>query len=378
MSDIALTSIEKRVLQFVLTTELPSRLKLASSMSVSPQTLTRAVKTLIERGILSETAQRSGARGQPVRILSYRSGSLSVIGLVLTEHRVAVLIEDLGGTMIHAAERAGDFGLPELALTTAENLLGEALSKLPAGSVPVGLGVAAQGFFTDRGKRIVARGAPAAWAQTDLHARLSKAVDLPVSIQNDARAIAAGSIRQNMHKRYSHYFCVYLGSGIGGGAVVNGAIFDGSRGNAGEIGGLVADDASRPTLANFLSAAGIGAVREWRGFERLDPARRTFLLEWCASAAGVLSQLAQAILALLDIDAILIHSNIPREVVETIRTHLVVRPIGADLLNDPALLQLLHLPEILIVEESSLDRGACAVAVDTYLSMSPSYSRRPV
>lgn len=335
-------------------------------MGLSPQTLTRAVRPLIEDGILSERAIHNGRPGQPVRELAYREGRLAVLGLVLTQERISVTAEDLAGTQYFRKQVTGAVGTPARALPIASDLIAECRSALPGHSDLLGLGVAAQGFFLERGRRIVARGDPAGWLEVDLQARLRAMADLPIALQNDARAIAAGLVRMPVGRTYSHYFCLFLSTGVGGALVVDGQIHDGPHGNAGEIGALLPESRARPTISNFLAASELGAIEEWAGFEALPGERRTRLEAWCAEAGAQLSAPLQAVLALLDVEAVAVFSQIPREVVERICRGIRLLPIGADFAGIPK--TVLNQPEFVVYDDTSLERGACAVARSHFFS----------
>lgn len=354
------STIQKRVLKYALTTSAPSRLELSRVMGVSPQTLTRAVRPLIENEVLTEQVVHNGMRGQPIRALNYRDGRLGVLGLVLTQDRISVTAEDLTGARYFKRQVTGALGSPLRALPIASELISECRRHLPEQVEILGLGVAAQGFFLERGRRIIGRGDPTAWSEVDLNSHLRAATGLPVAIQNDARAIAAGSVRLPLGN-YSHYFCLFLSTGVGGALVVDGEIYDGPHGNAGEIGAMLPDGPARPTTLNFLAASGLERIEDWDRFDTLPPARRSGLEDWCVQAGVQLSGPLQAVLALLDVEAILIFSQIPREVIEVICKAVALVPIGANLAGVPAIA--LHRPDIVIHDDTSLDRGACAVAL---------------
>lgn len=70
---------------------------------------------------------------------------------------------------------------------------------------------------------------------------LGQALGLPVSIENDASAAALGEFRFGAGRGVRHLLHATLGTGIGGGLVINGRLYRGARGLAGEIGHMVID-----------------------------------------------------------------------------------------------------------------------------------------
>lgn len=67
----------------------------------------------------------------------------------------------------------------------------------------------------------------------DLFAELT---DLPVTAENDANCAALGELWRGAGRDYQHFVCITLGTGIGGGIVVEGDLWRGSHYRAGEFG----------------------------------------------------------------------------------------------------------------------------------------------
>ncbi len=65
---------------------------------------------------------------------------------------------------------------------------------------------------------------------------LSQNLNLPVAVENDVNLIALGEQFKGAGKGYDNFACVYVGTGIGGGLILNGRLFVGADGAAGELG----------------------------------------------------------------------------------------------------------------------------------------------
>jgi glucokinase len=74
------------------------------------------------------------------------------------------------------------------------------------------------------------------WNNLPLKAALEKALGLPVFIENDANAAALGEQWRGAGKGIGSMVLLTLGTGVGGGIVLNGRIWHGADGMAGEIG----------------------------------------------------------------------------------------------------------------------------------------------
>ncbi|KAF0249257.1 MAG: glucokinase, partial [bacterium] len=73
-------------------------------------------------------------------------------------------------------------------------------------------------------------------SKINIHHELVQAVSLPVIIDNDANAATYGEWRCGAALNLSNIIYIYLGTGIGGGLVLNGQLQHGARGFAGEFG----------------------------------------------------------------------------------------------------------------------------------------------
>ncbi len=157
---------------------------------------------------------------------------------------------DLGGTSIKMGicssngqiiceqEQATPQGHYENVLDAFQQMLHQLLAEAqlsPKDLVGVGVGVPAlldveQGFVYE----IVNLG----WKNVPLKTELEKRLGLPSYVDNDANTAALGEMWQGAGKGSRHLICITVGTGIGGGLVLNGDIYHGALGLAGEIGHL--------------------------------------------------------------------------------------------------------------------------------------------
>lgn len=128
----------------------------------------------------------------------------------------------------------------------------------------VGLGVPGPVFEKNIVKNCVNLG----WGRVAVGSTLSKLLnDIPVCVGNDANVAALGEMWLGGGKGYSNLVMVTLGTGVGGGVVVDGKILEGPSGCAGEIGHIQCVDAADVTgrcgcghkgcLEQIASATGI-------------------------------------------------------------------------------------------------------------------------
>lgn len=74
------------------------------------------------------------------------------------------------------------------------------------------------------------------WRDVDIKKYLAKHFDIPIFIDNDANAMAFGEFLFGAGKNFSDIICITLGTGIGGGIIINKKLFRGSRFAGAELG----------------------------------------------------------------------------------------------------------------------------------------------
>jgi len=115
----------------------------------------------------------------------------------------------------------------------------------------------------------------------DLAAGLRSRLDKPVVVSNDVNCGAAAEHRLGAGQGYSNMLAIFVGTGVGGGLVIDNRLLGGERGIAGEIGHVTVEPGGRPCgcggrghLETYAGRAGIDA--EMR--RRSDGGANGFLL----------------------------------------------------------------------------------------------------
>lgn len=227
---------------------------------------------------------------------------------------LAVGIE-IGGTKLQAGVGLRDGRLVTLVRRTVDparggagireqipSLLQEAISK--AGASPgdlVGLGVGFGGPVDTKRGRILLSHQIEGWSDFPLRDWLQKKVDVPVVLQNDAKTAAFAEATLGAGKGLKRVFYITVGSGVGGGLVVDGAPDVGQGLGAGEIGHTWVTDpeTGKPDkLEHVASGWSIGKRGSRRLGRELSGAEIAALAEkGDAAAKRVIEESAEALAA---------------------------------------------------------------------------------
>jgi glucokinase len=97
------------------------------------------------------------------------------------------------------------------------------------------VGVGAAGYI-DKARAVVLFAPNVAWRNEDLKGELEKRVELPVVIENDANAAAWGEFVYGAGHDVEDLLLVTVGTGVGGGLVLDGNVYRGANGVGAEIG----------------------------------------------------------------------------------------------------------------------------------------------
>jgi glucokinase len=114
--------------------------------------------------------------------------------------------------------------------------IAETVKELMAQHNVESVGVSAAGFVSSDRKTMLATPNIADWNDVDLDSELKSLIDLPIVIENDANAAAWGEAKFGAGRNQNHMMMLTVGTGIGGGIVVDGQLHRGAFGIAAEFG----------------------------------------------------------------------------------------------------------------------------------------------
>lgn len=166
-----------------------------------------------------------------------------VIGVDIGGTKVAAGLVDTNGMILRQVRKpmVADQG-PEAGLASVINAI-KALSEFSSGSNTQvrAIGICAPGPLDPKVGVIINPPNVRCWRNFPLAAELANLYRIPVSIDNDANAAALAEARWGAGRGYSNIFYATIGTGIGTGIVLDGRIYHGRTGAAGEGGHLSID-----------------------------------------------------------------------------------------------------------------------------------------
>jgi len=218
-----------------------SRAELGEAVHLSRAKLVDELERLTEMGLVETSgmaASRGGRRSAMVRLAS----SLRFLGIDIGATSVDVAVTDgelrvLGQVSESVDVRRG----PDSVLAVVLELVG----KLRAEGLAVdihGAGVGVPGPVSFRDGVPVAPPIMPGWDQFPVRTVLSQHLRCPVLLDNDVNIMALGEMHAGLARSVEDLLFVKVGTGVGCGIVVHGAVYRGASGSAGDIGHIRVDD----------------------------------------------------------------------------------------------------------------------------------------
>lgn len=207
---------------------------------------------------------------------------------------------DLGGTNLRAAAVDAGSGtvLQQLSTPTqaregheavmqrmAELILRLAGASELAGKAISGIGIGVPGVLDlERGEVLFLPNLPGTWPHVPLRDTISRLTGLPVALLNDVRAITYGEWRFGAGRGVDTVAVLAVGTGIGGGLVIDGKLHLGIGGTGGELGHMVIDfNGPRCGCGNYgcLEAFASGPAIAAMGMKAVSQGLTTRISELC-------------------------------------------------------------------------------------------------
>lgn len=239
-----------------VTWQLSARRQLSTTVrrrwdTTQQKSYTPVYRTLWQKDVRRTRTMSKYAFGVDVGGTTVKLGLFNDEGQVLDKWEIPT-VKDNGGEKV----------LPDIAASIKNKMQEKNITA--ADLVGVGIGapgaVNAEGFMVNGAVNI-------GWGSFDLAETLKKELDLPVTVKagNDANVAALGEMWQGGGKGYSNLVAVTLGTGVGGGIIIDGRILTGTNGAGGEIGHIHIEDAETETcgcknkgcLEQYASATGV-------------------------------------------------------------------------------------------------------------------------
>lgn len=157
------------------------------------------------------------------------------VGVDIGGTKIAAGVVGEGGEVLSRARTHSPATDPPEIVRTIGELVRGLVADLPDGAEVEAVGASAAGFV-DKQRSTLVFAPNLAWRDEPLRAHLERELQLPVVIENDANAAAWGEFRFGAGEDVDNFLMLTIGTGVGGGVVLDGELGRGGFGMGGEVG----------------------------------------------------------------------------------------------------------------------------------------------
>lgn len=231
-----------KVLQLIRNEKEITRSEIIRMSGLSAPTVTRIVNYLVQFNLVQAYDKGSSIGGRPPQLMRFNSKENFVIGIDLGATFIRSALSNLDGEFlfeIHVSTnlKKGFDGVME----QVGEVIGKLCERARQKSLSLwGIGIAVCGMV-NKNTGIVEYSPIFGWKNVNIHKALSNYTSLSIALGNVTSLIALGELLFGVGKLYKSFICVNLGYGIGAGIIIDGKLFEGVDGMAGEVGHIVVD-----------------------------------------------------------------------------------------------------------------------------------------
>ena len=208
---------------------------IARRVGLTVQTVSTIIRELETQGFVTGSREQPKGRGYPATALRINPDGGFAIGVSVTPLGVDAALVNLAGQVVGRIRRE----LPNLAPDVAFHeiaAMADSLRSEVTGRRILGIGLAIPGPFDVEAMSFKGPTTLQGWKGVAIRDRLAEATGLPAFLGLDVAAAALGERLYGAGRNHRDFYYLYLGVGLGGAMVHEGAPIRGAHGNAGEIG----------------------------------------------------------------------------------------------------------------------------------------------
>ncbi|MDP9838386.1 putative NBD/HSP70 family sugar kinase [Neorhizobium huautlense] len=228
-----LTTSHRQLLRVISESGPLSRTEMAVALGLSKAAMSGLARDLIDLGVLHEAGTVYG-QGRPSTRLDLQPEWAFFAGISLIQDPAPMILCDLGGKVIARIDMPLSRDPQTIAQSIAERLP-ELFKVHPQAAAKIGgIGIALSGFVDERQATCI-QSTLLNWQGVPLADIVREHTGINAFIENDAKAIAVHEKLFGSTRDQQNFTVVSLGDGIGCAHVIDGRLYRGNHGGAGEI-----------------------------------------------------------------------------------------------------------------------------------------------
>ncbi|HEY5254831.1 MAG TPA: ROK family transcriptional regulator [Acidobacteriaceae bacterium] len=224
-----------------------SRLELARQAGLSPASITTIVQRLMSKGLIVEAEPAKSHLGRRPVPLEIRKDAAYLVGVDLGSFFLRIVITDINGNILHKIQSRTEMHEGrERVLERTYRFIRQAIQE--SGLMPIaikGIGIAHSGVIDSEAGMVLSYPRPgqmAEWKNVPLRQIFQNEFDVPCHLEDSVRTATTAEKFFGLGKELSNFLYIDVGMGIGAGIFLDGKLYRGAGGRAGEFGHITVDE----------------------------------------------------------------------------------------------------------------------------------------
>lgn len=219
-----------------------SRTKISDITDLGLSTVSNIVADLIRKDLIYETGEEESSGGRRPILLEFNCNDRFVLGIKigldgivigLINMKSQILDKIFASSPVNQSEEV----VFEVLIKAIEDLISK--NKINTDKI-IGCGIGVSGFVHKK-EGVLASSKILGWSKIRFKEFLEQKFNFPVFVDKDVNTLTLAEKRFGAGKEIKNFVCITIGKGIGAGIVINGDIYHGSNGGAGDFGHIVID-----------------------------------------------------------------------------------------------------------------------------------------
>lgn len=222
------------ILSSLRKTPSQTRAKLANHTGLTRSTISNLTDELIQKDFIHEVGYEESTGGRRGILLELNPEGGSAIALKINASSVQCALANLIGEILWHKLIPITSTEADYVLDVCKQLIQQALNENQSSRPVLGIGVGTTGLISESGDVIYSKFMD--WHNLSFRKDWEQLFGLPVSVDNEVSLAAFGENHYGYGTHDSHFMYIEIGYGLGAGIVINGQLYQGRSGFAGEIG----------------------------------------------------------------------------------------------------------------------------------------------
>ncbi|MEH7385653.1 ROK family transcriptional regulator [Bacillus sp. JJ1521] len=228
------------VLQLIIEQEPISRADIAQISGLNKTTVSTLVTELIEMDLILESGPGVSSGGRRPVILHFNKDAGYAIGIDIGVNYVLSVLTDLKGNILIKKNQTVIRTTYASIMSIVQDMIQSLMDEKPKSRYGiVGIGVGVPGIVNNEGAILLAPNL--GWSNIKLKEDLEKLYEVPIIIENEAKAGAVGEQQFGAGQDQENILYISAGIGIGVGIILNKELYKGKNGFSGEMGHMIID-----------------------------------------------------------------------------------------------------------------------------------------